>query len=67
MKSMIALYRKAMELQLGLAEEIVNSGIAWQHLADQNEDILAIRAYRKQHNVGLREAKDALDAFKAQR
>ena len=66
MNNMLVLYHKACDLQNSIKQQILDSGIAWQHLADNNETILAIHAYRKQHSAGLREARDAIAAFHAQ-
>lgn len=37
----------------------------WRHLVSRDLHVLGIRAYRKQNNeCGLKEAKDACDAFR---
>lgn len=36
----------------------------WRHLINREEYILAIKSYRGEHSVSLKEAKDAVDAFR---
>lgn len=36
----------------------------WKHLVSRDLHVLGIRAYRKQNDCSLREAKDACDSFR---
>ena len=43
-------------------EELI--AMDWRHLVNRDECILAIKSYRREHNVTLMEAKRMVDSFR---
>ena len=46
-------------------DELIDLNIDWRHWVNREEYIIAIKVYRKEHNVSLKEAKDDIDSFRA--